>query len=175
MLIQVTELENTVDNQQQINLELSSQNTILTNRVEALSGKEAVPWEIREKAYIRDHGGSYQGKCPCCRKRLRPFRPNSIHAGHIIPENFITNNPRLSIEEKNKIKKALITEDNIIMICFSCNSAHKCDMRDYVKEELEDNYDEFMQSHSVQFEALEKLLEEYGLKEEYNNWRKENQ
>ena len=48
-------------------------------------------------------------------------------------------------------------------------------MRDYVKEELEHNYDEFMQSHSVQFEALEKLLEEYGLKEEYNNWRKENQ
>jgi len=168
----VTDMTNTIDSQQQVNQELETQNTILTNTVEALSGKETVPWKIKEKAFMRDNDGMYRGKCPCCKRTLHPFKPNSLHSGHVIPENFITSHPTLSNEEKNKIKKALITENNIIVICNLCNSAHKCDMRDYVKDELEDNYDEFMKSRSVQFEELEKLLEEFGIKEDYSNWRK---
>ena len=59
------------------------------------------------------------------------------------------------------------------MICNSCNSAHKCDMRDYMKNELEEYYDSFMESHSVQFEKLDKLMEEFNIKDYIDTCRKE--
>ena len=161
-----------LDNSQQKNNHLQSENEKLKEEAQ-LREKETVPWKMREIVYIRDNNNNFHGKCPCCKRKLYPFKPNNIHAGHVIPENFITKHPKLSNEEKNKIKQALINENNIIMICNSCNSAHKCDMRDYMKNELEEYYDSFMESHSVQFEKLDKLMEEFNIKDYIDTCRKE--
>ena len=57
------------------------------------------------------------GKCPCCKRTLNPFKPNNLVIQDIIiPENFITSHPTLSNEE-NKYNKneALITERIILL------------------------------------------------------------
>lgn len=160
---------NQLDNSEQ---KLQEANKVIEELKEEaeLREKETVPWNIKEAAFVRDSKGQFFGQCGCCGRKMHPFKPASIHAGHVIPENFITSS-NLSNNEKNRIKQALITECNIINICPRCNGEHKCDMREYMKEEFPDRYDTFMKSRKSQFDKLGELADKLGIKEVINKCR----